>query len=289
MRSSNPRRRRLGSGLCVLRRVVALSMISLLPVAGCSSHSHSGAESPTPATPKPAGWPTTLNDFTMVWSAEPGMDVTTWPAVVVRAYTESYLLARLTADEKYLYPGFKQSVDPNQPLDHPTGNRFLWPKTDGQPESPWVGTEQAHILSISTSGRDVTVVVCEYLFGAANVDRNGKYSPLIADPPPDSGIDPMRLTLTAPTDAGPSKPAQQGPARTPSVDVFNGWRITSHQGGWFAEYGDSSEWPDITRDTEACRAKAPPHPDLRRGGEYPRSDFPTLPPSPGWPAPSPQS
>lgn len=56
---------------------------------------------------------------------------------------------------------FKNSVERNQPLDHPTGSRFLWPKTDGHPESQWVGTERAHILSIATSGRDVTVIVCD--------------------------------------------------------------------------------------------------------------------------------
>ncbi|MCV7312004.1 hypothetical protein [Mycobacterium paraffinicum] len=213
--------------------------------------------------------------------------MTSWPAVAVRAYNESYLLTRLTGDDRYLYPGFQQAVDRNQPADHPTGTQFLWPKTK-DPQRPWVGSEQAHILSIATSGHDVTVVTCEYLFGAADQGHKG-YSPIIAQPPPDSGIYPMRITMTAPAIVGPQLPPQSGPARTPSIDVFNQWRITSHQGGYFAEYGLASEWPDVAHDTDACRSKAPPHPQLIRGGEYPRSDFPTLPPSPGWPAPSPKS
>lgn len=270
----------------VLRRFTGLSMTAVLLLAGCSSNHQPQQPTPTPSTP--AGWPATLSDFTVVWTAEPGIDVTTRPAVAVRAYAESYLLARLTGDDRYLYPGFQQAVDRNQPADHPTGTQFLWPKLK-DPQRPWVGTEQAHILSIASSGRDVTVVTCEYLFGAADEGRHRGYSPIIAQPPPDSGIYPMRITITAPATVGPPLAPQSGPARAPSIDVFGGWRITSHQGGYIAGYGLAPEWPDVAQDTDACRAKAPPHPDLIRGGEYPRSDFPTLPPAPGWPAPSPAS
>ncbi|WP_231633818.1 MULTISPECIES: hypothetical protein [unclassified Mycobacterium] len=265
---------------------MTLSTITVSLV-GCASGSHSG-QSASPTSTTPAGWPPTLNDFSVVWSAEPDIAVTTWPAVAVRAYAESYLLASITGEDKFLYPGFKQAVDADKPIDNPTGTRFLWPKTDRRTENPWVGTEYDHILSIATSGRDVTVVVCEYMFGTAQARGHG-YTPNIGQPPPDSGIEPMRITMTAPATTGPQLPAQQGPARAPSADVFGGWRITGHQGGYFAEYGLAAEWPDLARDTDACRAKAPPHPDLVRGGEYPRSNFPTQPPAPGWPAPSPAS
>lgn len=267
-----------------VRSFTALATTAVLIVAGCTSNRHSGQATPTP-TVRPAGWPATLNDFTVVWTAEPGIGVTTWPSVAVRAYTESYLLAQLTGDDKYLYPGFKQAVDPNQSIDHPTGTQFLWPETN-KPQRPWVGTERAHVLSITTTGRDVTVVTCEYLFGAADPARNKGYSPIIAQPPPYSGIYPMRLTMTAPANPGLQLPPQLGPARAPSTDVFNGWRITSHQGGYFARSGVGPEWPNAHQDQDDCLAKAPPHPDLLRGGEYPRTNFPTQPPSPGWPAPS---
>lgn len=217
----------------------------------------------------------------MVWTAEPGIDVTTGPAVVMRAYTESYLLASIMGDNRYLYLGFQQAVDPNQSIDHPTGTQFLWPKTNA-PQHPWVGTDQVHISSVTTSDRDVTIVACEYTFGTAQPARNG-YEPNIGKPPPYSGIDPMRITMKAPAKPGPESP-QRGPARSPSVDVFNGWRITSHQGGYFAQSGVGDQWPNATEDRNTCLAKAPQHPDLRRGGEYPRTEFPTLPHSPGWPA-----
>lgn len=267
-----------------LRTLAAVStIIAVLSGTGCTSNRQSG-QTPT-ATAHPGGWPATLNDFTVVWTAEPGIDVITSPAVAVRAYTESYLLASITSDGKYLYPGFKQAVDPNQPEGHPTGTQYLWPKTD-EPQHPWVGTAQEHILSINTSGRDLTVVTCEYLFGAAAQGRNQGYTPMIAQPPPDSGIYPARITMTAPEPPGPQMDPQRGPARAPSTDVFNGWRITSHQGGYFALSGIGAEWPNHNQDRDACLAKAPQHPDLLRGGEYPRSAFPTQPPSPGWPASS---
>lgn len=267
-----------------LPRFAAVStIIAILCVtASCDSMRHAGQGSPTPMA-RASGWPTTLNDFTVVWTAEPGIDVTTGPVVAVRAYAESYLLASITGDDRYLYPGFQQSVDPNQSIDHPTGTQFLWPKLDTR-EHPWVGTDQVHISSVTTSGRDVTVLACEYTFGTAQLARDG-YEPNIALPPPRSGISSMRITMTAPAKPAPQFP-RLGPARAPSVDVFNGWRITSHQGGYFAETGIGDEWPNVIEDENTCIAKAPQHPDLKRGGRYPRGDFPTQPASPGWPAPS---
>lgn len=262
--------------------VMAYAIFAVFSISGCSSGDRHGEASPTPSS-APAGWPAALNDFTFVWTAEPGIDLTTGPAVAVRAYNESYLLASIMGDNNYLYPGFQQSVDPNQSIDHPTGTQFLWPTTNA-PQHPWVGTDQVYISSVTTSGRDVTVVACEYTFGTAQPARDG-YEPNMGKPPPYSGIDPLRITMTAPTKPAPQFP-QQGPARTPSVDVFNGWRITSHQGGYFARSGVGDDWPNAVEDRDTCLAKAPQHPDLKRGGYYPRTAFPTQPPSPGWPAPS---
>ncbi len=69
----------------------------------------------------------------------------------VRAYTESYLLASIMGDNRYLYPGFQQSVDPNQSINHPIGTQSLWPKTNA-PQQQWIGTVQVHILSVTTAG-----------------------------------------------------------------------------------------------------------------------------------------
>ncbi|VAZ96343.1 hypothetical protein [Mycobacterium pseudokansasii] len=269
-----------------LRTIAALLTVGVLLVGGCGSGGRSAQGSTSTSAAPPAGWPAALDNFTMVWTAEPGIDVTAWPAVVVRAYTESFTLASAMRDDKYLYPGFRQSVDPNRSIDDPIGTQFLWPQTDGRPDPPWLGTQQDHILAVTTSGRDVTVIVCEYMFGAAEQSDQGWVRPHVARPSPYTGIAAMRITMTAPAKPGPPLPAQQGPARAPSVDVFVGWRITSHQGGYFARSGIGSEWPDVVENEDTCVAKAPPHRDLVPGQEYVRSFFPTLPASPGWPSPS---
>ena len=46
----------------------------LVASVGCAPQSHEAPESP------PAGWPEALSDFTVAWTAEPGIDLTTGPA-----------------------------------------------------------------------------------------------------------------------------------------------------------------------------------------------------------------
>lgn len=112
---------------------VLLATMCLL-LAACNSHNHTDHAAQPDSRP-PAGWPATLNDFTMVWSAEPGIDLTAPPAVVVRAYTEAFLLGSLTGDDKYLYPGFARAVPRNKSVNDPKGTQELWPKP-GHPLSP---------------------------------------------------------------------------------------------------------------------------------------------------------
>ncbi|ETZ97091.1 hypothetical protein I546_7169 [Mycobacterium kansasii 732] len=128
----------------------------------------------------------------------------------MRAYTESFTLASAMRDDKYLYPGFRQSVDPNRSIDDPIGTQFLWPQTDGRPDPPWLGTQQDHILAVTTSGRDVTVIVCEYMFGAAEQSDQGWVRPHVARPSPYTGIAAMRITMTAPAKPGRRCPPSRG-------------------------------------------------------------------------------
>lgn len=266
------------------RRSVPTALLTLVVVllAGCGSGRPSPASSPVATA---AGWPEALDDFTMVWTAEPAIDVTRWPAVVARAYTESYLLATIMGQEKYLYPGFDQAIDPTAPQGHRANTRYLRPTVAHSIGALWVGSEQAHILSVTTSGRAVAVVICEYMFGNAEPGPLGQFRTHVAVPPPYAGVEESRITMTAPAQPEPQMPDQRGPARAPTVDVFNGWKVNSHEGGYFATVDMPPEWPDWQADREACVGRAPPHhDDLIRGGEYPRSYFPTLPAVPGWPA-----
>jgi hypothetical protein len=250
------------------RRAVVITLsILLVVVGGCSRRT-------VAPPPPPAGWPASLEQFTMVWSADRGIDLTTAPATAVRAYTESYYLAKLAGDDKYLYPGFAQSVDQKSDL---------WPQTDAPAKTPWVGTAQAHIVSVTGAGPEVIAKVCMYLYGAGVLQYAGQYSALVGAPgEPYPGIYPMQIVMAAPADGqgGQVLQPQSGPARTPHNDVFSGWRITSQHGNYFTATGRSQA------DLDLCAAKAPDPPERRNAlatGYHPRDDFPTRPSYPGWP------
>jgi hypothetical protein len=244
----------------------------LVASVGCAPQSHEAPESP------PAGWPEALSDFTVAWTAEPGIDLTTGPAVVVRAYVESYYLAYLTDDEKYLYPGFAQSVDANNP-DGPDGTEELWPLRDGRPHA-WVGTFRQHILRVEQSDQGATIYGCLYTYDSG-VLVGDKFK-AATEPGPYGGFSPFRIGLKVPGNNEPTAP-QEGPLRAPFTNVFGGWRVANHQGGYVL----TAEWPDRGREIEQCRAKAPAPPENRQffpARTYKRSDFPVLPATPGWPA-----
>lgn len=215
----------------------------------------------------------------MTWTAEPGIDLTTGAAVVVRAYLESYYLAYITTDEKYLYPGFQQSVDANQP-EGTDGTTELWPKPS-RPKT-WVGTARQHLLRIERSDRDVTAVGCMYSYGSAVQTEDG-FDPNVGGIGPDAGVSAVRIGLRAPANDDVVLPPQQGPSRAPFDNVFGGWRVTNHQGGFIL----LAQWDGAADDEAECVSRADRAPENRTftpGGAYPRADFPTLPATPGWPA-----
>ena len=243
----------------------------LIASVGCAPQAQKAPESP------PAGWPEALNDFTVAWTAGPGIDLTARPVVVARAYIESYYLADLSDDEKYLYPGFAQAVDANEP-DGPDGTEELWPPFDG-PDT-WVGTFRQHIVRIEKSDQNVAIYGCLYTYDSGVLigdkfkaaTESGEYG----------GINAFRVELKAPT-IEEKLPPQEGPSRAPFTNVFGEWRVTNHQGGYVL----TAEWPDNFRDKQQCLKHAPNAPEDRQffpARTYKRSDFPVLPATPGWPA-----
>lgn len=213
----------------------------------------------------------------MQWTAEPGIELTTGAAVVVRAYIESYYLAFLTADKKYLYPGFDESVDRDHGESSET--RALWP----QSRSPvtWIGTARHHLLRIVEAGHDVTVLGCAYVYGTARPE-DSSFKANGAGAGPNAGINPLRIVLRSPETGEPTLPPQQGTSRAARQDVFGGWRVISHEGGYFA----TGPWGPGSAETAECVSRADGRPesrDFKPWEGYPASDFPTLPATPGWP------
>jgi hypothetical protein len=241
-----------------------------------SVFSSAGCRSAAPEKTAPAGWPEELRNFSIVWTGEQGIDLVAGPAVPVRAYIESFLLGELTGDEKYLYPGFADAVEEK------------WGPGGSAAPEPWVGTATNHLLSLERSGSDVTAIGCMYTYNAASPHGDDEYEAQAVPPgAPEAGIIAFKVTLSAPSQSsGPGEP-QKGPARTPFDDVFGGYKVTGYFGGYFSAKGADSIWSEYQQATADCIAKAPDPLERRKylsSNYVSRSEFPTLPAAPGWPA-----
>jgi hypothetical protein len=228
-----------------------------------------------------------LADYRVVWGAEPGVDLLTGPAVVVRAYEESSVGAFNAGSYDFLYPGFDHALPRDAPPPAPQ-----WPDPGSRHLYPVVGTDRFDILRIASAGANVVAVYCDWDYGSAEDLGDGKYGDLIPNPP---GFDPVFATwlaLTPPT-TGASEPLapQKGSAPAPADDVFGGWRVAQRIPGIPGDTQARAEWPTKVDDVNTCLAKAPDPLERRLflgHGVHPRSDFPTLPAFPGWPAGSAQ-
>jgi hypothetical protein len=267
-----------------MSKIVGAASLTVLACLLCSLVGCTPEQPDAPAEPPAAaGWPTSLENFDFVWTAEPGVDLTSDGAVVAaRAYTESFYLVSVTGDEKYLYLGFTESVDKNQTqIGAPEGTAQLWPEASSA--SVWVGTARQHVLDVSRSGSEVVVTGCALLFGVGIEQDSGRYNAIVGNySMPGPGVYPMRIGLHAPAETGGKVAPQQGPSRSAVDDVFNGWKVTSHQHGFLTE----GRWAGYDRDQAECLKVAANEPGVERvDRRIPLlfSDFPMLSAAPGWP------
>jgi hypothetical protein len=258
-------------------------------LAGCSPE----PPGPTPAPPPPPieRWSGLLSDFQEVWSAEPGIDLLTGAAVVVRAYSESMTLAQDMGDIEYVYPGFSRAVLNDEPHSKLMSAWDRWPYLEAPLRAPRFGNARRHILRATTAGRDVTTVTCVYSYAIAK-EQGGDFVSISQNPlnlVPDPGVAVELVKMAAPeNDQGTELPPQAGPLPAPTDDVFGDWKVTGVLNFWGSgEPAFDSEWPTYEADRAECADKAPDPPERRAfliGGKHPRSDFPTQPAYPGWPS-----
>lgn len=265
-------------------RQIALLAAMTIVVAGCSK-----AAPPSEPAKQPQQWPAMMSEVHFVWSAEPGIDLLTRPAVIVRAYQESLSAASFGGSNDYLYPGFDRAVDHNQPVGYPRSTLGLWPELNFPLKRPAVGTNGEHLLRVVRNGRNVTAVVCRWAWGVAQRHTNGLYESGTVGTGPATGLELTRLSLVAPDDpVADELSPQQGPSVFALTDVFGGWRVVGKLRATDS-IGAGPEWPEFGQDLDACSARAPETVERRKlltSGEHPRSDFPTLPAYPGWPVES---
>lgn len=258
----------------VVAAVVAIS----LPTAGCSSESTKNTQE---------RWTGLVSDVRFTWDASPGIDVTSGPSVPARAFVESMNLAQYTGNIGSTYPGFDRAVRHDEPA------KGLWvsrPDLDGALSRPLVGTDRYRILRFDSANESLTATICNYRYEVAGQELDGNYSSAGGiGAGPAKGMQVLRVSMVPPPQ--PSQlPPQSGPDPAPSDDVFGDWRIN----GLLTAYsrnkpGFDEAWPTFDADQSACVAANPVPPARREAlttGQHTRSDFPTSPPSPGWPAPS---
>jgi hypothetical protein len=266
--------------MAAIRKCITLILLASSVVAGCTRQ-HGSEESIQ-------RWTGDLADARVQWSAEPGIELVTGVAVPVRAYLESRLLAQYVGKLDQTYPGFARAVPPNEQKDSPNiSARDRQPPLEYPLDAPLFGNIGYHIQAVERSGRDVTVTVCNFNYAVAE-QHDGKFVAFVTGGPIESrGVNTFRVLLTAPADEWTSALAPQvGPANSPENDVFGEWQVTGFLVATGTEYV-KSHWPNFEADRSACVTKAPDPLERRAfllNGEHPRSDFPTSPPSPGWPS-----
>jgi hypothetical protein len=256
------------------------AMVAALAVTGCHLF--------TKSEPTIERWSGLTGDLRAQWTAEPGIELLSGPAVPVRAYLESRWLAQWAGNLDHAYPGFTDAVPPNVRGTSDVGANQRRPDVETHLTSALIGNEQFRILSITESGR-LTATICNYTYSVVKKNEDGTvYSVARTESREPRGIFAEQILLTAPTaPASPPLPPQEGPSAAPDTDVFGGWKITGSLSSISVDLpGFEKAWPTYDADTAKCVATAPDPPAriaFLINGNHPRSDFPTSPPSPGWP------
>jgi hypothetical protein len=225
-------------------------------------------------------WPPTMNDFRFHWSAAPGVNLTTPPAVALRAYVESYGLSGYTnGDPLALYPGFLRATPENPPLQVEAGqleqSRRIRPMTRAELEAleprykernSIYGYQPTHILDMQPQGDGYRATVCVGNYAAYRTRSSDKsrYYANIAETKtgqpvsdPNALVQVLRVELTdrdprvGDAPAGPDTP-QTGPLPAPVGDVFGRWFITGMSTNTWGPLGQTEriDTPEVRQQCE---------------------------------------
>lgn len=248
----------------MIARCVSLIVAAVL-IAGCASTAQPDSESTsTQSEQRYPNWPALLSDFRFHWTAAPGVNLTTGPAVAVRAYMESYEIANMTFDINNVYPGFMRATAENRST---TEGTYWSEKTDIRPlgiyerskPPPGVqhfGFNTDHLLELTPIDDGYRAIICtgsysNFIRSAARPDayiststRETKDGVAPFPYTANTGIFVRQIEFTqhdprVPVDAPrPVTGPQRGPAPAPHGDVF---------GNWFIRASSSTGWGPIPR------------------------------------------
>lgn len=261
-----------------------VSAILLIVAAGMTACGFEAKDRAAPATTLAPSWPATdvyvvpdqLRDTTMVWSAEPGIDLFSAEGTLVRAADESAVIAMMVG-LKYSYIGFAESSRSTG------GGIYQGDFITDTGQGPFVGTVYGHIQQIIPSERGFDAVVCVLSVGVG-VLENEKYSPARFA---NGEGEELRTRFTRAGGAAGATIATQPPVgpqpdeaqwQAPVDDRFIGWEIDGFVDNdpATAGVGRCTQWarslyPDTTATIERDAMDTPP---------------PVQPAYPGWPDPA---
>lgn len=225
--------------------------------AGCGP---SGPEAPAVEAAAAYSVPEDMG-FNYRWSADPGIDLYSREATVVRAYMESYYLAVSANALSATYPGFAEAVpqrkraDYDHPID-PTERRYI-------------GTQFQHLMWMTKTEHGWFATICTGDYSVMEVGQDGKFYNVGS-----KYVNAETVEVIAPDEVSETSAQTSGPERAPTINVFDGWTLADHRKGARDQNAYSecdSRMPDA-RDARPQKANLPHD-----------APYPTLAPYPGWP------
>ena len=289
---------------------------AVVVAAVCAACSPDSPSPPTSTAPPNSNqlfpnWPTSLNEFRFHWSADPNIDMTTGPAVPIRAYLESYYVASVTASLGNVYPGFLRSTPENDDLDghYVTQLAHIRP-LNGVSATPedvvaHFGYMPFHIMSLDRVAEGFRAIVCQgqYADFVNSEVQPGKFVSTSVNQKTGeiqgevgvAGVAVHRIELTEHDPrVGPNAPLavtapQRGPAPAPDQDVFGNWFFTGASSSFWGPI-DASD-PERVSTPELERQCSDRMPQTEAGRVAMMTGFKDQPPPhgdaiPGWPAKS---
>ncbi len=230
------------------------TVICLLFLTGCGSTTPSLSTMPSPTEHKqPRGI-----DLSFRWITTPEFDPLSSEGTFVRAYVESYELARDGIGTEWGYPGFADASPPNI-------EQML--KTN-QLGVDYRATQFYRLLRRLSGPSSTTITLCRYGEGTVFSKKAWWYS----------SWKPIPISITFTTADADPPAGERGSRRAPALNVFGGWKTTSFELFPADSYDVQPSLVQQCQDDVRGLPLLPPHKPQKQS-----DPFTPLPPSPGWP------
>ena len=242
-----------------MRRLGIHTIAAILLLSACESEPTQEPGRSPAADSAPYSIPDNIN-YNYRWSADPGIDLLTPAAAVVRAYVESYYLTVRALTLEAGYPGFSKAVDENLRTDYGNSNDLA--------KRNFVGTQFQHLLWMTPTEDGWFATVCT---GDYSVMREGDDGRFFNVGTTNIVAETVEISMK---DSSTGIRPSEGPERAPIADVFGEARVIDHV--------QSARNQDAFRE---CRNRMPDEPSNRpTKWDLPHdAPYPTLAPYPGWP------